>query len=237
MKKVFIMSALFLVAMLSNAQESKKGTYSMGITYGAGYSMMRMDDPNDILDTKGITNIQGGLAVDYWFTDHIFMETSLTYQRRGWRMNSIGYEKDGQFEIDQEVKSCLHYIVIPMTYNYWYKLKRIGMVYEFGPYFGIGLGGKHKSTYELEVEDSNFLTLANSILKELENESETDVFDGDDTKRFDFGLRFGLGVTFGKRMKFMAGYDLGLLDLYRGGEQDKKSKNGTVYGALTVYIK
>ncbi len=235
MKKMFFMCALSLVTMLANAQESKKGTYSMGITYGAGCSMLRMDDPYGMKDPKGITNLQGGLAFDYWFTDHIFMETSVTYQRRGWRMDGVRYEKEGQYEMKQELKTNLHYIVLPMTYNIWYKMRRMGMVYEFGPYFGIGLGGKQKSSFDIELKDPAFQAAAERLAQSMENEVK--VFDGDNTKRFDFGLRFGLGTTFGKCSKFMVGYDLGLLNLYRGGDQDMKSKNGTVYGALTFYIK
>lgn len=235
MRKMLMMCALLMVTMLTNAQDSKKGTYSMGITYGAGYSMLRMDDPYGMKDPEGIANLQGGLAFDYWFTDHIFMETSVTYQRRGWRMDGIRYDKEGEYEIEQEAKTNLHYIVLPMTYNYWYKMRRMGMVYEFGPYFGIGLGGKQKYSCDIELKDPAFQSAAEQLAKSMEN--ETKIFDGDNTKRFDFGLRFGLGTTFGKRMKFMVGYDLGLLNLYRGGNHDMKSKNGTVYGALTFYVK
>lgn len=71
--------------------------------------------------------------------------------------------------------------------------------------------------------------------------------------RLDFGLRMGVGLAFSEKVKLTLGYDLGLLDIYRSANKDAeeaakeagvtnyegnaKSKNGTIFGTLTFYIK
>ena len=71
--------------------------------------------------------------------------------------------------------------------------------------------------------------------------------------RLDFGLRMGVGLAFSEKVKLTLGYDLGLLDIYRTANKDAedaakaagnteyegnaKSKNGTIFGTLTFYIK
>ena len=65
---------------------------------------------------------------------------------------------------------------------------------------------------------------------------ETNVFDSEHSNRVDFGFRFGLGMAFSPRVKFTVGYDLGVLDLYRGDNVDYKTKHSTLFGTLTFYF-
>lgn len=87
------------------------------------------------------------------------------------------------------------------------------------------------------------------------DESKDDKSFGDGAAdRFDFGLRMGVGLAFSEKVKLTLGYDLGLLDIYRSASKDAedaaaaagnavesgasaKSKNGTIFGTLTFYIK
>lgn len=237
MKKMFLAAVLLITAISTNAQEAKKGDFNVGITAGAGLSTMRIEDPYDLKDPEGITHIQGGLTFDYTFVNNFFMEFGLTYQRKGYKMDGNGYESNNKFEIDEETKTTVHYMVVPITLNYRINLGDFGLIPQVGPYVGFGLAGKNITTYNLELEDASMQQVAEKMLADMRNKAqETNVFDNENSNRVDFGFRFGLGMAFSPRVKFTIGYDLGVLDLYRGDNIDYKTKHSTLFGTLTFYF-
>lgn len=238
MKKIIVAAALFLAAFSANAQEAKKGDFNIGITAGAGLSTMRFDDPYDLYDPEPIANIQGGFVFDYSFIDNLFLEIAGTYQRKGYKKDRTDFEKDDCFEIDNETKTSIHYVAFPVTLNYRINLGKIGLIPQVGPYFAIGVAGNVKTNYKLDLEDANYQKIAEDMLDDLrEKAPKNNIFDNENNKRFDFGMRFGLGLAFSSKAKFTVGYDLGLLDLCRTEGVDNKSQHSTFFGAFTYYFK
>jgi len=238
--KNLFLAVISLGATISmNAQEAKKGDFNVGITAGAGLSTMRMNDPYDLKDPDGIANIQGGLVFDYAFVDNLFLEAGVTYQRKGYKTDEIGYEHSNDyFEIDEETKTSIHYVAVPLTLNYRINLGNFGLIPQAGPYVGVGLTGKTTTDYTLDLEDASMQQVAEEMLGDMRNKApESKVFDNEHAKRLDFGFRFGLGFAFSQKTKFTVGYDLGILDLYRAENLDYKTKHSTFFGTLTFYFK
>lgn len=83
-----------------------------------------------------------------------------------------------------------HYVSIPLHVGYRYNvLKNLGVYADFGPSFGLGLGGKWSE------DDVKFF-------KDGEK--------GMDAKRFDCALGFRLGTEYNDRLSLTFGFDWGL---------------------------
>ncbi len=213
MKKfLFAVAGLLAFSTMTFAQKANAGDFNVGITAGGGLSSIRTDEieMDGIYEEKSIANIQAGVVFDYAFVDNLFLEGGVTFQRKGKKVETMGVEN----------KTNMFYVEIPVTMNYRINIGDFGLIPQFGPYVGIGVGGKAKT----EV---------------LGQEVETDVFGDGAAERLDFGLRMGAGLAFTDNFKLTLGYDMGLLNNIRGieGVDEVKNKNGVLFGTLTFYIK
>ena len=211
MKKfLFAVAGLLAFSTMTFAQKASAGDFNVGITVGGGLSNIRTDatEMDGVYEEKSIANIQAGVVFDYAFVDNLFLEGGVTFQRKGNKVETMGIEN----------KTNMFYVEIPVTMNYRINIGDFGLIPQFGPYVGIGVGGKAKT----EV---------------LGQEVKTDVFGDGAAERLDFGLRMGVGLAFTDNFKLTLGYDMGLLDNKRADGYDAKNKNGVLFGALTFYIK
>ena len=110
------------------------------------------------------------------------------------------YEDNGSF-----VRNfVLYYIQIPVNAQYRLALgEDMGLLFQAGPYFGIGLSGKQKSTKN-DVKQS--LSDANKKI-EIGNDNGSDIY-----KSVDYGFGAGVGFEFFK-FQLMAEYNFGLYEM------------------------
>ena len=251
MKKIlFSVLSLFMVSVSSFAQDANAGDFNIGITVGGGLAKINADDPTYpgfTSERKPIANIQGGLVFDYAFVNGFFAEAGLTFQRKG-----------GKQEIETKiykstVTTNLYYMELPLTLNFRIPVGDLGLIPQAGAYVAYGVGGKTKYTTEYNFDDAvntlgdfvsdltddpsvKIYTDAVSLNKKSE-EKEDDSFGENAADKLDYGLRFGLGLAFTEKVKLTFGYDLGLVDIIRGGDNNYKNRNGVLFGTLTFYVK
>ena len=109
-----------------------------------------------------------------------------------------------------------NYLEIPIHVGLQYDLNDKFRVFgEFGPYFAYGLFGKTK------VHEFDFDYDYNPI----KEESSYNTF-GDGFKRFDTGLGFRFGAELSHKYIFAIGYDFGLINLYKEGENEDEYEFG-----------
>lgn len=99
-----------------------------------------------------------------------------------------------------------HYVSIPLHIGYRYNiLDNLGAYADFGPYFGLGLGGKTSKT------DMKFF-------KKSEG----------DANRFDCGLGFRIGAEYNNRLSLTFGFNWGLTKLQDVPGKDPKNFASTI---------
>jgi hypothetical protein len=119
----------------------------------------------------------------------------------------------------------LFYLVIPVTAKYSADLGGLKIYGQAGPYFGIGLSGKYKSTFEYEGDKET-----DTETVEWGNDSEND-----DLKRPDFGLHIGGGIGI-NNLQFGLFYELGLANLSPYTGDGFRIKNRTFGLAATFFF-
>lgn len=215
------------------AEEVIENEFRIGLTMGGGFSNLRLGDDKNTLSSFAIGNAQGGVTFDIPAGENIFFETGVYFQRKG-EKNKIWKE-----ETDKEpriIKLNLYYLETPITFNYRFNAGKIGIIPQVGPYFAVGVRGDLRATND-EMLDCIYMKEdgqykygdCTSVKAFSEN--------GENYKRFDFGIRYGLGFQFNQNVKFNVGYDMGLLNVSDTRNQDGKAKNSTLFGALTVFLK
>lgn len=200
MKKIFIilLSALF-IAHGVNAQAYKGSKYYNPKTRTLDYNRKSFVDTYCGLrigpafthvssDVNIANNSKTGLNVGFVYgiglthQSPLYLETGINYVEKGGKGSTLG----------QDMSYNLAYLQLPFVVKYNYDTDiDISLQPFFGGYLGCGVGGKTK----------NYTT-----------RTATDSFDGTDFRRFDAGLRFGLGLEYDMLYVELA-YDLGLSNI------------------------
>ena len=118
------------------------------------------------------------------------------------------------------VKYALHYFEIPVRIGFRYNAtEELGFYGELGPYFAIGVGGKHRLKINQDGDDIN-----------AEEEKGTYkafkkvLYNNDNPKypfqRWDAGISFRIGAEYEGHYNLMFGCDWGLADMYRNNFRD-----------------
>ena len=116
---------------------------------------------------------------------------------------------------DATVKANLHYMEIPIRVGFRYNVnKQIGVYGELGPYFAIGVGGKHKFSVDADGTIWNEIEEA-STWKAFKKSQQNVNF-----QRWDCGLGFRVGAEYNKHYNLMFGCDWGFTDMYRDDYRD-----------------
>lgn len=118
-------------------------------------------------------------------------------------------------------KYALHYIEVPIRVGFRYNLtENIGIYGEVGPYFAVGVGGRHKFSIDAdgasarEAEDG----LSYNAFKNYD-------FDPNNPRiltyqRWDAGWGFRIGAEYAQRYNLQIGCDWGISDIYRTSLRD-----------------
>ncbi len=208
MKK--ITTLLFLVAAIFAAQAQDRPKDVFGIRAGLNLSNLRVDEAEAGMSPKSLASFHVGGSWQHLLTPSmpLYLETGLYISQKGCKV------KEGGFELT--IKPL--YMQVPVLAVYRFETAAgISLQPFLGPYVAYGLSGKAK------VSMGDYSSKA-----DLFKESNYEDSDGDPQptqqllKRFDAGLRLGVGATW-NNLYFSLGYDLGLTD------NVKEDEYGVVY--------
>lgn len=153
--------------------------------------------------------------VDYQFNDYLAIQTGLGYSMKG-ETQKMDYKNEEN--TIETMKTSIHYLEIPILVGARYSINDdIQLQFNTGPYIAIGLGGKMKYKYTTDRMEHMYVNGKTIEYNPSEEESwkifGDDFEDGDmDSKRFDAGWKFELGVDI-KNYYVGLAYDLGFVDI------------------------
>ena len=207
MKKILLVLMCAVCTLTASAQYASDGgsffsaeksdqPVTFGIRGGVNFAKQTASSNGYNFSAKNNVGFNVGVCVDIPMMESLYLQSGLYYTVKGYKL-----EEDGETE-----KATPAYLEIPILASYRYNLgSSTQLQVNFGPYLAYGIGGKYKWEYEGESEDMDYFD------------------DENDTKRFDAGLAFGAGVTFG-HIFVGINYDLGLTNIIKDGD-DGSLKN------------
>jgi hypothetical protein len=122
-------------------------------------------------------------------------------------------------------KYALHYIEIPIRVGFRYNLSEdLGFYGEFGPYFAVGVGGRHKCN--IDGDGPNIRTREDELDFNAFKNNEYDATYPHRLpfQRWDSGISFRIGAEYANHYNLMIGCDWGLADIYRTNLRDTYAK-------------
>jgi len=151
--------------------------------------------------------------------DYVLPKAHGTYITAGvdWTQKGAKYKYDYNLlgeDVSIKDKYNLHYLEIPIRVGFRYNFSReVGVYGEFGPYFAMGVRGKHK----VKVD-------ADGDFGEYEDKESYNAFKKSTSRtnfqRWDAGLGFRVGAEYNQHYNLMLGCDWGITDMYRDDYRD-----------------
>ena len=212
MKKFFI-AAIALVMCAGNAKaldnEPEEGFTFMGL-FGMNISKLQNHEYNAKL---GAT--MGGRV------DYVLPKAHGTYVTAGIDWTMKGGKVSGETDIlgptvSTSAKYNLHYFEIPIRVGFRYNvMENLGFFGELGPYFAVGVGGKHRLSLDIDGEAANAIEELGTY-KAFKNYG----YPTENFQRWDAGIGFRVGAEYNQHYNLMIGCDWGLADIYRDNLRD-----------------
>lgn len=157
-------------------------TVLLGVFAIAGFSQVKWDarfgmnfsNQTKFDDTKALPGFTMGVGMDYGFTENWSLQSGLMITSKGYKYKESLVGSSGT----EDVKLRPIYLDIPILAAYKFAISdNAKLVVNAGPYMAIGLGGKAKW-----------------------DDVDAKLFDdkGEDWKRFDLGIQYGIGLELGE---------------------------------------
>ena len=216
MKKFFYL-IIAMVMFAGNAQafeyEPEEGLTWMGL-FGMNISKLQ----NHAYGAKA--GAMMGARADYMLphAHGAYITAGLDWTMKGGKTSLLAEVGNEQIELkDATAKYNLHYIEVTIRVGFRYNLSdEFGFYGEFGPFFSVGVGGRHKLSIDgdgaavRETEDE----FTFRAFKNVEN------LDKPTFQRWDAGLGFRIGAEYNQHYNLIIGCDWGLTDMYRNDFRD-----------------
>lgn len=211
MKKFFASIAIVtLIATGAQAQTMvKTGGSGVGIRAGVNFQNLNgQDEDGDDLDFDMMTGFHAGLTFDLPLgSSGFYLQPGVLYSRKG-------------AEIDNQTKIKIGYVEIPLNFIYKPILGTGNMLLGFGPYVGIGIGGKVESP----GGDAD-----------IKFNSDYDMSDpAPQFKRIDGGANLLAGYEFANKLSLQLNAQLGLMKI-NPKPYDNASVKNTGFGLSLGY--
>lgn len=210
MKKIFFL-IIVLALGTNNAKafkyESEEGLTWMGL-FGMNISALQNHD------YKAKAGAMMGARADYMLphAHGAYLTAGLDWTMKGGKKSDVPLE---DVNMTGTGKYNLHYLEIPIRAGFRYNFSEsIGVYGEVGPYFAIGVGGRHKMSIDGDgpavraAEDNNTYK---AFVDDVNHEN---------FQRWDAGIGFRVGVEYNEHYNLMLGCDWGLTDMYRDNYRD-----------------
>ncbi len=158
--------------------------------------------------------------------DYVLPKAHGTYLTAGIDWTMKGAKGSEYHEVNGEgyeptAKYALHYFEVPIRVGFRYNITEgIGFFGEVGPYFAVGVGGRHKISFS---EDG-------SEFRDVEDDNSYKAFKNygyptESFQRWDAGIGFRIGAEYNHHYNLMLGCDWGLADIYRDSLRDAVKDN------------
>ena len=217
MKKIlFVALAMAMFAGNANALENEP---EEGFTYMGLFGMNISKLQNSGYDAKA--GAMMGARVDYVLPNAhgTYLTAGLDWTMKGGKVTALA----GPFEtdVDATAKYALHYFEIPIRVGFRYNvLENLGFYGELGPYFAIGIGGKHRLSVEMDGDAANEVEDAGTFKAFKKADFDPERPDKLPFQRWDAGIGFRIGAEYNQHYNLMFGCDWGLADMYRDSLRD-----------------
>lgn len=198
MKKII----LIVVLALGIAFSSKAQNLGYGILLGGNVSGIRESPEELYLGSK--FGFQVGGFVDYYFSDNVYIKANLMFITKG------AHNEATALGVSIYTNVNPIYIQVPIIIGYSLNVNEdININFNLGGYAAIGIAGKSTS----EIKGDSIFNRNESIdyFKETQN---SDLLYLANNNRFDYGLRFGVGLDVNKLLFLSFDFDLGLANVY-----------------------
>ena len=213
MKKIlFFTLALAMCSMSARALENEP---EEGFTYMGLFGMNVSKLQNHDYGAK--VGAMMGARVDYVlpYAHGTYVTAGLDWTMKGGKTTVSDDLITDEASFSGTHKYALHYFEIPVRVGFRYNIiEELGIYGEVGPYFSIGIGGKHKCSIgdgmeKNEAEDfDTYKAFKNTSFDPFNPEKRT-------FQRWDSGIGFRLGAEYNQHYNLMIGCDWGLADMYR----------------------
>ncbi|MCK9163551.1 MAG: porin family protein [Bacteroidales bacterium] len=198
MKKIILTAVLALgIAFSSNAQ-----SFGYGVLLGGNISGIREDPDELYLGSK--FGFQIGAFADYYFSENVFIKGDLFFITKGAKNEATALG----VTIFNDINPM--YFQLPIVIGYSLNAsKDININFSLGGYAAYGIAGKSKTRIKGYAGFDRDETI--SYFKET---NELDYLYLGNNNRFDYGLRFGVGMDVNKLLFLSFDFDLGLANVY-----------------------
>lgn len=212
MKRFFYL--LLALTMVSNNVMAFDYEPEEGLTYMGIFGMNVSKLQNYHYSSKvGATM---GLRLDYMLphAHGAYITSGLDWTMKGGKTSVVAPVANTEY--DGTLKYSMHYFEIPIHAGFRYNFnENIGVYAEFGPYFSVGVGGKHKANIDGDGEAVREEEEANTH-KAFKNYG----YPQESFQRWDAGLGFRVGAEYNEHYNLIIGCDWGLTDIYRNSYRD-----------------
>ena len=212
MKRFFYL--LLALTMVSNNVMAFDYEPEEGLTYMGIFGMNVSKLQNHHYSSK--VGAAMGLRLDYMLphAHGAYITSGLDWTMKGGKTSVVALV--GNTEYDGTLKYSMHYFEIPIHAGFRYNFnENIGVYAEFGPYFSVGVGGKHKANIDGDGEAVREIEKANTH-KAFKNYG----YPQESFQRWDAGLGFRVGAEYNEHYNLIIGCDWGLTDIYRNSYRD-----------------
>jgi hypothetical protein len=219
MKKIFY----FILALVLGAGNARALEYepASGMTYMGFFGMNVSKLQNHTEFGRAKVGATLGVKVDYVLpkAHGTYLTAGLDWTMKGGKAplyDAIYNLEAGTLTYD------LHYLEIPVRVGFRYNMSEsLGIYGEVGPYFAIGVGGKHKCRVDADGTDARLIEEQATYAAFKNYDYPKEGF-----QRWDAGISFRVGAEYEQHYNLMIGCDWGLSDLYRGSYRDAAHDNG-----------
>ena len=217
MKKFFsllVALAMFAANATAYDYEPKEGFTWMGLL-GMNVSDLQNHDYNAKV---GATL---GFRADYMLpkAHGTYVTAGIDWTMKGGRMSGMESVQIGCIvdEMNATWQYTLHYIELPIRLGFRYNVREsLGLYGEIGPYFAVGVGGRHSLTLDGDGSDVRNMEDAYSF----RSFNSSDNLERQTFQRWDAGVGFRLGMEYNDHYNLMLGFDWGLADIYHDSLRD-----------------
>lgn len=199
MKHVLFSLAALLIAGAAFSQTA------FGVKAGPNFASYTLKTAGSKSTSDLKTNVALGVFANVPLAPDFYFQPNLMYEGKGGNAKS------------SDQKTRLSYLTLPLDLMYAPSLGTNKVFIGFGPYLGVGLSGKTKST------SSGGTTVSVDPFKQ-----------SDGLKRFDAGADLEAGYQFSQGLQLGLNAEMGLLNLQQGGNSDNAFHN-TSFGVFVGY--
>jgi len=226
-KRISLITALFLSAVFSQAQQKVNQSHSTSFGLRGGVNFQNIngkDEDGNKLENDMLTGFNIGINAEIPVGVDFYFQPGLLYTTKGANNKDVilGQTINGKINIS--------YLEVPLNFLYKPMLGKGRLILGFGPYVALGINGK--VTYEGGGSSQS------ADIKFKNNVMTTDQDNVFYLRPLDMGANLLAGYEFGNRVSFQLNTQLGLSKInpeYEGVTDDKTSAKNTGFGFSIGY--